>query len=74
MAEDLEALDAGLKRLHDGGDPAELSALHERAAAALGDADAARFHLTHAWVFALVTGDDARIAALEERLRGSGGL
>ncbi len=33
-----------------------------------------RFHLTHAWVYALVDGDDARVGPLETRLREVGGL
>jgi hypothetical protein len=67
------ALDAELRALHGAGSPARLSTLHERAAE-FGDAGTARFHLTHAWVFALVAGDAARIAALETRLRAAGGL
>ena len=67
-------LDAELRRLHGSARAAELSALHERAAALLPAAGARRFHLTHAWVFALEAGDEARAAALEGRLRAAGGL
>ncbi len=68
------ALDAELVRLHGRAEAApRLSALHEMAAeeAAPG---ARRFHLTHAWVFALVAGEEARAARLEQALRDAGGL
>jgi len=51
-----------------------LSALHEQAAALMTDPTARRFHLTHAWVHALVAGDEARIATLEHQLRALDGL
>lgn len=69
-----DALDAELRRLHGGPDAAALTRLHESAAAAMSDPAAARFHLTHAWVYALVCGDDAQIAALESQLIAAGGL
>lgn len=71
-----ETLDEELKRLHgDIASAGRLSALHEQAAETFGEnADAARFHLTHAWVFALVDGREARVTALEARLRALGGL
>lgn len=69
-------LDAELTRLHgDPGAAARLSTLHLKAAAFFeGDAGARRFQLTHAWVYALVAGDDARVEELERRLRALGGL
>lgn len=52
-----------------------MSALHEEAATDFAETtDERRFHLTHAWVYALVDGDDARIAVLEQQLRDMGGL
>ncbi len=73
-AADLEALDADLIRLHGSGDAGALSQLHEHAAVTMDEPGARRFHLTHAWVFALESGDPARSALLEARLRASGGL
>lgn len=69
-------VDADLTRLHGRQDrAAELSALHEEAATAFAETvNERRFHLTHAWIYALVDGDDARIAALEAALRKTGGL
>ena len=69
-------MDAALTRLHGRQEhAAELSALHEEAASDFaGTADERRFHLTHAWVYALVDSDDARVNALESRLRAVGGL
>ena len=73
---DRKALDAELTRLHnDVAHAKRLSELHEEAAALFaGDAAARRFQLTHAWVFAMVDGDEARAARLEEELRTMGGL
>lgn len=70
------AVDAALTRLHGRQDhAAELSALHEEAAADFAEtAEERRFHLTHAWVYALVDGDDARVDMLQRRLRAMGGL
>lgn len=69
-------VDAALTRLHGRQDCADqLSALHEEAAANFAEtAEERRFHLTHAWVYALVDGSDARVALLEDRLRLAGGL
>lgn len=70
------ALDDELTRLHaDINHAARLSVLHEEAAA-LFDSDPAakRFQLTHAWIFALVAGDEARISQLEAELTFLGGL
>ncbi len=69
-------VDAALTRLHGRQDcAAQLSALHEEAATDFaGSVEERRFHLTHAWVYALVDGSDARIALLEDRLRLAGGL
>ena len=65
-------LDAALRDPATG--PARLSDLHARAAERQTDPAARRFHLTHAWVHALVTGDAARTAPLEAALRDLGGL
>jgi hypothetical protein len=67
-------LDAALRAHHPDGDARVLGALHIRAAALLPDPAAQRFHLTHAWVYALVAGDDPQIADLESRLRALDGL
>jgi len=69
-------VDAALTRLHGRQEhAADLSALHEEAATNFAEtAEERRFHLTHAWVYALVQGDEARIALLEDRLRIAGGL
>lgn len=73
---DRAALDAELTRLHNDIDhAARLAELHERAAALFpGDDGARRFQLTHAWVFALVDGDEARAARLAAELKALGGL
>lgn len=68
------ALDAELIRLHGSGAADRLAVLHERAAGFLGDPGARRFHLTHAWVFALEAGDGSRVDRLETALREVGGL
>lgn len=70
------ALDAALIRLHGRAEAAaELSALHEAAAGMLAaDPGARRFHLTHAWVYALVEGDEPAAARLEGALIALGGL
>jgi len=76
LSEAEAALDAELTRLHaDIAHAARLSVLHEEAAAIFAhDPGAQRFQLTHAWVFALVDGDDARVAMLEAQLTDLGGL
>ena len=74
MATEHEDLDAGLMAAHGSGDWRVLSQLHETAANLLETPEEERFHLTHAWVFALVGGDDERIAGLETRLKSLGGL
>ncbi|MGB0928353.1 MAG: hypothetical protein ACPGVA_14150 [Pikeienuella sp.] len=52
-----------------------LCQLHQQAAAHfVNDEGAVRFHLTHAWVYALVAGDEAETAQLETRLQALGGL
>jgi predicted NAD/FAD-dependent oxidoreductase len=70
------ALDEELTRLHaDTDHAARLTVLHEAAADLFSDDPGARrFQLTHAWVFALVDGDEARVATLEQQLRALGGL
>lgn len=69
-------LDAELTRLHgDEDQAAALSRLHVEAAMHFrDDPGARRFQLTHAWVYALVDGDEPRIARLETELRELGGL
>ncbi|MEL6582923.1 MAG: hypothetical protein AAFQ36_03750 [Pseudomonadota bacterium] len=67
-------IDTSLKRLHGSHNARQLSGLHEEAASMMADADAQRFHLTHAWVYALVEGREDRIAALETRLQNADGL
>jgi hypothetical protein len=67
-------IDAALKRLHGTGAASELSGLHAQAASRLGDPDAIRFHLTHAWVFAMEAGEEARALELSAALREMGGL
>ena len=65
---DRAALDAALISAHEEGDHARLVALYREAAdraEAGGDADAACFYLTHAYVFSLVSG-----AAEAETLHG----
>lgn len=62
------ALDAALRRLHGGPDAAALSATHEAAAALLAEPGARRFHLTQAWVYAMVAGDAAAEARLQALL------
>ncbi len=74
MPDDRAALDAELKRLHGTGAAAELSALHQRAADMMARPEERRFHLTHAWVYALVSGDEALPARLAEALEDLGGL
>lgn len=73
---DRAALDEELTRLHgQTAHAARLSVLHETAAAEFAAGpEEARFHLTHAWVYALVDGNDARIGVLERQLRAIGGL
>jgi hypothetical protein len=67
------ALDRALIALHGSGRAAELSRLHTEAAAMMTDQGAERFHLTHAWVFALEAGI-AEETALRRRLKALGGL
>ncbi len=69
-------VDADLTRLHGRQDCAyQLSALHEEAADHFAKTeDERRFHLTHAWVYALVDGHDARVTSLERLLKEAGGL
>lgn len=69
------ALDAELTRLHnDVAHAKRLSALHEEAAGLMTNPAERRFQLTHAWVFAMVDGDEARAARLESELKSLGGL
>ncbi len=68
------SLDAELRRLHGSGDARALTTLHLQAAALMPAPGARRFHLTHAWVYALVAGDSERVDHLERELRAAGGL
>jgi hypothetical protein len=67
-------LDTSLKRLHGGSNARVLSGLHEEAATLMNAPEARRFHLTHAWIYALVTGNEKDIRCLEGDLRALGGL
>lgn len=69
-----DPLDARMRALHDSGQHGELSHLHEEAATRPLPLEARRFHLTHAWVYALVEGDAPHVARLEDQLRVLGGL
>ncbi len=62
---DKAALDAALLQAHERGDRATLVSLYKDAAGRAGAAEA--FYLTHAYVFALESGD-ARAPALRARL------
>lgn len=67
------ALDADLRRLHGSNDDAaELSRLHEEAAGLMDSAAARAFQLTHAWVYALVAGENARADALAAAIGRAG--
>jgi hypothetical protein len=67
------ALDRALIALHGSGRAAQLSRLHAEAARMMETVPEQRFHLTHAWVFALEAGI-AEEAALRRRLKDLGGL
>ena len=69
---DAEHINAELTRLHGGPEAARLSELHIMAAQLNTEAGWRRFHLTHAWVYALVAGHDETKLAAE--LRALGGL
>jgi len=71
----LEQLDAALLDLHGSGKAAELSVLHQQAADMLvDDAFAVRFHLTHAYIFALEAGAWEDVSRIEPMLVKLGGL
>ena len=72
MTSGADRIDAELKRLH-GTDAAEhLSRLHLDAAALIDESDARRFHLTHAWVFALEAGNGALLDAIRPHFEALG--
>ena len=72
---DRAALNEELTRLHnDTAHAKRLSELHEEAAGLMTDPAERRFQLTHAWVFAMVDGEETRAARLERELRDLGGL
>ncbi len=74
VSPDPARLDAALRARHAEGDASALCALHVQAAGLMNDPAARRFHLTHAWVYALVAGDEAQITTLERDLRALHGL
>ncbi|QHQ34969.1 hypothetical protein [Algicella marina] len=67
-------IDAALKADPQGTNPGALSQRHCEAASLQTSPEARRFHLTHAWIFALVAGDEVATASLESALREAGGL
>lgn len=71
---DAAALDAALRAHHAGDDAVALCVLHQQAAALTPNRAERRFHLTHAWVYALVAGNEEDIARLEMELRALEGL
>ena len=72
---DRASLNEELTRLHnDTAHAKRLSELHEEAAGLMTDPAERRFQLTHAWVFAMVDGDERRAERLAGDLRGLGGL
>ena len=69
-----DALARRLLAAHDAGDRAALVTLYAEAsdqARAAGEVDRAAFYLTHAWVFALESGDP-RATDYRERLQQDG--
>lgn len=70
---DARALDRALIALHGSGRAAELSRLHAEAVEMMESVAEQRFHLTHAWVFALEAGIEEE-KALRRRLKDLGGL
>lgn len=64
-------LDQRLLQAHEADDRIALVGLYIEAADQTGDVDAACFYLTHAYVFALETGD-ARRGELHKRLAENG--
>lgn len=71
---DAAELDAALRRLHNTEESAELSLIHQKAAEMMEQSEAKRFHLTHAWVHALVSGNTNLIKDLEGHLKSLGAL
>ena len=69
---DAEQINSELTRLHGGPEAARLCELHLMAAQLKVDAGWRRFHLTHAWIYALVDGQDE--TALAAELQALGGL
>lgn len=67
-------LDARLAALHLNGPPQDRAAAYEDAASAMDDPKAARFHLTHAYVFALEAGDELTASRLKSQLADLGGF
>ncbi|MFQ5623274.1 MAG: hypothetical protein ACE5FS_07740 [Paracoccaceae bacterium] len=69
-----DEIDRQLRELHGGAEVLRLSDLHLRAAEIMDSRKGRRFHLTQAWVFALVAGDARRVSLLERELRSLGAL
>lgn len=67
-------IDAALKADPEGNNPAQLAELHEAAATLLQKPEEKRVHLTHAWVYALVLGDEALSSKLENHLKAINAL
>ena len=75
MLDKLKQLDNALLELHKSGKVKELSTLHQEAAELLdGDDFAVRFHLTHAYIFALEAGAWEDVTKIEPELVRLGGL
>lgn len=66
-----KSLDARLLEAHARNDKSALVALYRDAAEAAPSDEARYFYMTHAYIFALETGDPAAVA-LREKLRAAG--
>lgn len=71
VSADIAALDAALRTTNDAAARVDL---HRRAAEVVELLPERRFHLTHAWIYALVSGQVEAADALERELRALGGL
>lgn len=71
VSADTAALDAALRTTTDAAARVEL---HRRAAEVVDLPPERRFHLTQAWIYALVSGQGEVADALEQELRTLGGL
>ena len=68
----LVSLHARMIAAHRQGDPRALTRLYSEAADSVNDLDASCFFLTHAYVFALESGDDPQACGLHARLKAHG--